>query len=407
MSSSLLQAATIECFWSQNYTADILSQLDKDWRFARAKVRLDKGDITDAIARYKHADSPDLLILEIDQPDGVFLKHLVSLAQVCGEQTAALIIGPENDISLYRQLRTLGVTDYLVRPVALADLIDAVTQIVTERLGRGQSMLTAVLGSKGGVGTTRLAQALAQSFAQFLHEKCTLMDGSAAGNPLLSAYGVKPVAGWQEAASLAQQASPDALQAMLHSVTSDLKLFAVGDDVGSLAAGLSADQFDQITDKLMQREAHIVVDVAQHNLRAKAILKAQNLIVISTAEPVALKQTKILIDEIRTLRGQDTPIFLIINKTKLLGGAESAEREIEAALGLKPFLILPFASDIFTAIEVAAPESMVKAVQPIAEFLAPLAAHIAKKPAIPIKTSLAFGGTGSLLKLLGGGPKRK
>jgi pilus assembly protein CpaE len=407
MQPSLLPAAKIHCFWSQNYTADILAQLDKDWRFARVNVQHDKGDIVDAITRYKHEDSPDVLILEVDQPDGIFLKHLINLAQVCGEQTAALVIGPENDISLYRQLRTLGITDYLVRPVALADVIDAVTHILTERLGRGQSSMTAVLGSKGGVGTTRLAQALAQSFAQFLHEKCTLMDAGAAGNPILNAYGVKPVSSWQDAASLAKESSPDALQNLLHHTTSDLKLLAVGDENGVLSESLNAEQFDQITDKLMQREAQIVVDVAQPSLRAKAIIKANHLVIVSTAEPTALKQTKILMDEIRTIRGKDAPMFVVINKTKLMGAAESADREIEAVLGVKPFVILPFASDIFTAIEVAAPESMVKAIQPVAEFLAPLAAQMAGKPPIPMKTSLAFGGTGSLLKLLGGGPKRK
>ncbi|HEY1095698.1 MAG TPA: hypothetical protein VGF14_00495 [Alphaproteobacteria bacterium] len=406
-SAVLLPAAKIECFWSQNYTVDSLSQLEKDWRFARVKVQHDKGDIADAIARYKRGPSPDLLILETDQPDDMFTRHLISLAQVCGEQTAALVIGPENDISLYRQLRSVGITDYLVRPVPLNDLIDAINHILTERLGRGESTLTAIIGSKGGVGTTRLSQALAQSFAQFLHEKCTLMDGGAPANPLLGTYGIKPIVNWTNAIEMAQMASPDALQALLHNTAPDFKVLAVGDELGMLNEALTADQFELITDKLMQREANLVADISHTGLRAKAIAKAQNLVVVSTAEPAALKQTKILIDEIKSVRGKDAPIYLVINKTKLLSAAESADKEIEAALGLKPFVMIPFAPDIFTAIEVAAPESMIKALQPVAEFLAPLAAVMAGKPAIPIKTSLAFGGTGSLLKLLGGSSKKK
>jgi pilus assembly protein CpaE len=407
MEPTLLPAAKIACFWGQNYTADLFGQLGKDWRFARVKIQNDKGDIADAIARYKNETSPDLLILETDFTDSEFTKQLIALAQVCGDHTSALLIGPENDITLYRQLRQLGVTDYLVRPVALPDLIEAIAKILTERLGLGQSMLTAVLSAKGGVGTTRLSQALAQSFAQFLHEKCTLMDGGAPASPLLGTYGITPQITWTDAVALAGKPNPDVMRSMLHTVATDLKVLAAGDGMAILGEPLSADDFIVVADKLMQREAHIVADISQASLRNKVIAHAHNMVVVTTAEPAALKQTKILLDDIHKIQGPEASVFVVVNKTKLLGGAESADKEIEKLLGVKPFVMIPFASDIFTAIEVASPETIIKALQPVAEFLAPLAAAIAGKPAMPIKTSLALGSTGSLLKLLGGGPKKR
>lgn len=344
MQPALLPEATIDCFWGQNYTAETLNALRDDWRFARVTLRSDKGDIDDAIARYRNNPSPSLLIIETDRADEVFIHRLGALAACCTEDTAALFIGPDKDRDFYHQLKNLGVADYLQRPVEVEAAIESIARILTGRLGFGLSRLIAVAGSVDGAGTTRLTQAIAQSLSQFLNEKCSVLGG------------------------------------MADAVSGEVLL-----------------------QDMRQREANIVADLSAYapDVRGMLMQQADALVLVTTPEQDALKTTADVLKIARADVGPDGPIFVVVNKTQ---GADAAETEaqITKALGEKPFVMIPQADTIFTAIETASPLNITKSVQPLAEFLAPLASALAGKPAMPLKTSLVAGSTGSLLKLLGG-----
>lgn len=403
MQPALLPEATIDCFWSQNYTADLFKALQQDWRFARINLQLDKGDIDDAIARYKKTASPSLLIIETDRADDAFMQRLGALATSCTDETAAIFVGPDKDKDFIRHLKTLGVADYWVRPVDVDKASQSVAKILTGRLGVGQSYLTAVVGSKGGVGVTRLAQALGQSLVQFLHEKAALIDPSPSNSPLIMAYGIaQPATIGALDTALQKGQDPNVLNDVLQSVLPDFKVLAMRQDLADPPGGWTHQEADALLRLLQMREANIVADVSQSDAAIrKTILNAADAIVlVTTAEPQALHNAQAMVRDMQD-HYPDRPLFLIVNKTNLMQDAEATEQDITETLGMEPFTMIPFAADIFTQIETAQPSTIVKAIQPIAEFLAPLAAAIAGKPAVPLKTSLAVGGTGSLLKLLG------
>ena len=409
MQMGLLPTATIDCFWSQNYTADLFDALQQDWRFAQVTLRADKGDITDAIERYRNNPSPALLIIETDRADDAFLNYLGPLAAMCSDQTAALFIGPtsgdaQTDRDFVRQLQRLGVADYLTRPVSVDKASVVVGKILTGRLGHGASRLTAVIGSKGGVGATRIAQALAHSCAQFLHEKTTLVDPAPVNSPFIMAYGITAPA---IAATLQPQLDDaDAVFDAVHSVSPELKVLALRNDLGDAQTAWRDRDMLALLHTVQQREANLVVDLSQSDpaLRKTILTGADAVVVVTTAEPQAVRNTTTLLQDLHAHQ-PDSPVFLVVNKTQLMQNAEATEEGLTTTLNMEPFVLIPFAADIFTAIEMAAPSTMLKAVQPLAEFVAPLAAAIVGKPAVPLKTSLAVGGMGSMLKLLGGGKK--
>lgn len=407
MQPALLPEATIDCFWSQNYTADLFKALQQDWRFARITLHHDKGDIDDAIQRYKNTASPSLLIIETDRADDVFMQRLGALAASCTDETAAIFVGPDKDKDFIRHLKALGVADYWVRPVDVDQASQSVAKILTGRLGVGQSYLTAVVGSKGGVGATRLAQALGQSLVQFLHEKATLIDPAGSNSPLIMAYDIaQPATISGLEAALQQGQDPHILNNMLQAILPDFKVLAMRQDLADPPGGWTHQNADALLRLLQMREANIVADVSQSDaaIRKTIVQAADAVVLVTTAEPQALRNAKKMLDDMQTDH-PGRPVFLIVNKTNLMQNAEATEQDITQSLGMEPFTLIPFAADIFTQIETAAPSTIVKAIQPIAEFLAPLAAAIAGKPAVPLKTSLVAGGTGSLLKLLGGTKK--
>ena len=74
------------------------------------------GGVQAAVAFYKNASTPNLIIIEslLDRTD--LLSDLDHLAAVCDPGTKVIAIGHVNDVLLYRDLLRRGVSDYVVAP---------------------------------------------------------------------------------------------------------------------------------------------------------------------------------------------------------------------------------------------------------------------------------------------------
>src|SRR5689334_17886303 len=114
--SILLPAAGVAVYSKDQETLAAARNLAHDWRFARINLVVEEGDVHAATAAYKELQSPDLIIIQTDHIDDAFAGQLEALAASCDEGTAAIVIGPVNDVYLYRKLIEMGVSDYLVRP---------------------------------------------------------------------------------------------------------------------------------------------------------------------------------------------------------------------------------------------------------------------------------------------------
>ncbi len=166
--SILLPNSTVAVYSKDQSTLQAARDLENDWRFARVNVQDEEGDVENAIEAYNDIGSPDLLIIQTDTIDDSFTGRLEELASHCSEGTSAIVIGPDNDVNLYRKLIDMGVSDYMVRPVTAPDLAAVIAKALVEKIGVTGSRLIAVLGAKGGVGASMLSQILACSAADIL-----------------------------------------------------------------------------------------------------------------------------------------------------------------------------------------------------------------------------------------------
>ncbi len=133
-SSTLLPAAAVDVYSRDSETLQAARGLAQDWRFARVRVNVEEGDAESAIAAYQHRRSPQLVIMQTDTIDDSFTAKLEELAQHCEEGTSAIVIGPVNDVYLYRKLIDMGVTDYLVRPVETPVLAEVIAKSLVDQL---------------------------------------------------------------------------------------------------------------------------------------------------------------------------------------------------------------------------------------------------------------------------------
>ena len=117
--------------------------------------------------------TPAFLLADIsDCADPV--AALDAVAAECETATRVVAVGLANDVSLYRRLIAMGVSDYLVKPVSspvLAEAILAATATaphgdVPEAAPRKAARLISLIGARGGVGVTTLALSAAWLLAQ-------------------------------------------------------------------------------------------------------------------------------------------------------------------------------------------------------------------------------------------------
>lgn len=138
-----------------------------------------RGGVTDAIAELGRHRSPRILIVDVSTTD-LPLSQVNELAEVCEPGTAVIVIGDRNDVGLFRDLMSQGISDYLVKPITPALLQRSVLSAGeggamprhTTRLGR----IVTVTGARGGVGATLVATSCAWAIANRKRRRVALLD---------------------------------------------------------------------------------------------------------------------------------------------------------------------------------------------------------------------------------------
>lgn len=128
-----------------------------------ADVHVGSGGIDAAIAwLHKHGRSPQRLLVDISGAARP-LDDLDRLADACEPSVEVYVMGDRNDVGLFRNLLDRGVQDYLVKPLSVELLRRTLLQggNTVRRARNGKCV--AVMGTRGGVGTTAVATQLARA----------------------------------------------------------------------------------------------------------------------------------------------------------------------------------------------------------------------------------------------------
>jgi pilus assembly protein CpaE len=351
--SILLPGARVALFTQDSESKAAFLALQKDWRFARVELEVHDGGITDAIGAYQRAASPDLVMVQTDTIDESFTANLETLAGACAEGTAAIVVGPVNDVNLYRRMIGMGVSDYLVRPLKTEPLGNDIAATLIEKIGATGSRLIAMIGSKGGVGTTVLAEGLAWGLSDTMGQKTFLMDAAAGWSSLSVGMDFEPATTLAEAVRAASENNQDSLSRMMFSASEKLTVLSSGGDV-MLDDIVAADKFEQLIDHLMVTYPVIVMDLsaATPGLKRMALARAHEIILITAPTLPAVRAARTLLHEIKVLRGgSDGDVDVIINMSGLAPKHEVTKAQIEEGLERKGLTVIPFDPALFLSTE--------------------------------------------------------
>ena len=351
--SILLPDSAVAVYSTHADTLQAARQQAQDWRFARVKIQAVEGNVKQAAIALKDQASPDLVIIQTDKIDEGFTQDLEALAASCDENTAAIVIGPVNDVYLYRRLIDMGVSDYLVHPVGAAAMGDVIAKTLIERKGATGTSLIGVIGAKGGVGASTIAAAMAWGASDILHQKTILIDAAGGWSALSVSIGFEPTTTLSSAARATANKDEDSIKRMLFKASDKLNVLASGSDA-MLAAAISDSQIESILDNLMTKFPVVIVDLshASPDIVRTVTSRANHVIVVSTPTLPSLRLARSLVHEIKDLRGKDHKnIEMIINMHGLAAAHEVPRKDIEQAMDFKVSALVPFHAKVFMGSE--------------------------------------------------------
>ena len=130
--------------------------------------KIHKGGLRNAVQSLSVSASPNILFVDLSE-SGDPLNDINALAEVCEPGTVVIAAGEVNDVRLYRDLVASGIQDYLLKPFSTDQLRDAIAHAQailngprnTEASVERPHMMTAVIGVRGGVGSSTIASSLA------------------------------------------------------------------------------------------------------------------------------------------------------------------------------------------------------------------------------------------------------
>jgi len=327
---------------ADDVTREAVSRAVAQLGWANSKVRA--GGLDAARKSIDITAPPALVLVDLSDANEP-LEGMHDLQQLCGPSTRFLAIGSINDVSLYRQLVGLGVSDYLVKPVSselLCEAFVAAMRSKEESQEARQTRLFAFIGARGGVGTTTMAVSTAWLLAHEFKLRTALVDLDLHFGNLALSLDLEPGRGLREALE-----NPDRTDSMLLAsamVTEGEKLPILateepleeqlafdGGAVAPLLAALSQDYDCLVVDLPRSLDA----------MARQVIALADATIVVTDLSLSALRDTVRLVDLAKALDARGKPL-LVGNQLGADHRGEIGRPEFERGIGGALDLAVPF-----------------------------------------------------------------
>ncbi|HKH29334.1 MAG TPA: P-loop NTPase, partial [Sphingomicrobium sp.] len=167
---------TIQAFCEIASVAETIEAASSDRRMQKAHVKVQMGGAPAAVEAYRNAPTPNVILIEAEKDERAILGYLATLAEFCDAGTKVIVIGHINDVVLYRELIRRGISEYLIAPVDVLDLVRAISDLFSGPDAKPIGRTIAVVGAKGGVGASTMAHNLAWAVARGLGTPTTLAD---------------------------------------------------------------------------------------------------------------------------------------------------------------------------------------------------------------------------------------
>ena len=328
----------IHAFCETEALSALVQQSAADRRLAKAHVTIQMGGASKAADYFTESSTPHLIILEITSAGAGLDASLAGLAEVCDPSTKVVIVGPVNDIRLYRDLMSKGISDYLVNPRTPVQLIRSISSIFADPSAPPIGRNIAFVGTRGGVGSSTICHNVAWSIAEQLQSDTVLLDLDLPFGTAALDFEQDPSQGLAEALTSPERLDTVLLERLLQKCTDRLSLFSAP-NLLDRDYDLPIESFEAVLDIVRTSAPNILIDVphvwtgwSQHVLKT-----ADDIVVVATPDLASFRNAKALYEVIKQSRGNDQLPYLLLNQTNVPKRPEVSAEQFAEDLEVTPF----------------------------------------------------------------------
>lgn len=343
-----LPRISIQAFCVSGDVANVIQTMAKDRRVSRAHVGVQTTGIDGAITYFQNAPTPNLLLLELTDNAEAMVAELARLADVCDPGTKVMVIGHVNDVVLYRDLISRGVSEYLVAPITALQVIQAVAGMYADPEAEPLGRILAFIGAKGGVGSSTVAHNTAWVIANSFAADTVIADFDLPFGTAALDFNQDPAMSVADAVYAPERLDDVLLDRLLTKCTDNLSLFAAPGNLNR-EYDLQPNAYDRILEIVRTGVPTVVLDLPhQWNGWVKNILmSADELVIVAEPDLANLRNAKNLFELIKQGRPNDKAPHVVVNKVGMPKRPEISPKDFAEALDANPVAAIGFDPQLF------------------------------------------------------------
>ncbi len=343
-----LPRVAIQAFCETNEIGGIIQASAADRRMDKAHVRIQMGGPAAAVEAYKHAPTPNVIIIESVGDRSTLLHALDQLAEYCDVGTKVVVIGHVNDVLLFRELMRRGVSDYLIAPITLVDFVRTLSHLFHAADAKPLGRTVAVLGTRGGVGSSTVAHNMAWAVARGLSIETIVVDLDLPFGTVGLDFNQDPPQGIAEAIYAPDRLDANLLDRLLSTASENLSLLAAPATLDR-QYDITEASLDTLGDILRSAAPAIIYDVPHMwtGWVRRLVIGADEVVIVASPDLASLRNAKNLVDVLRQARPNDRRPHLVMNMVGMPKRPEIAINEFSKALDLVPAGKIDFMPELF------------------------------------------------------------
>ncbi len=339
---------SIHAFCEFPDTGAALQRAGGDRRLSKAHLQVQLGGVDAAVQHYHGQITPNLLVVETKLHGEEALLELDRLAEVCDPATKVIVVGRSNDVELYRELMRRGASEYLVAPLSPLQLIEVISGLYLDPGASPIGRVVAVVGARGGSGSSTLSHNIGWCIAEELHINTTVIDMDLAFGTVGLDFNDEAGQGICDALSAPERLDDVLLDRLLIKRGEHLSLFTAP-ALLDRDYETSPDAFETVIDSVRQNIPCVILDVPhgwQPWIKA-SLLAADEVVIVATPDLTSLRNAKNIIDLVKAARPNDAPPRLVINQVGVPKRPEIPAKDFAETMGLDPSAIIAFDPALF------------------------------------------------------------
>ena len=339
---------SIQAFCETEGVANPVERAGEDRRMAKAHLKVHMGGIPTAIEFYQTAPTPNLILLESRSEPKQLLEQLTQLSEYCDPSSKVVVIGHYNDVGLYRELIRSGISEYVIAPVSMTDIVSVVSSIFVDPEAEPIGRSIAFIGAKGGVGSSTIAHNVAWAMSSLFKSEVVIADLDLAFGTANINFDQDPAQGIAEAVFSPERVDEVYLDRLLAQCAEHLSLLAAPSTLERVY-DFDAEAFSQIIETAQRSAPLLVLDVPHvwSGWTKSTLIKADEIVITATPELANLRNTKNMVDMLKRLRPNDPPPKLVINQAGVPKRPEIAASDFAEPLGITPMAVINFEPLLF------------------------------------------------------------